>query len=104
MSTSELQPSDFSEHVSDVPPDLMRSVARSVPQTDSTAPPGDHVDIVVALTALTRAITEHNRRVMAGESKTTDWSQLADLLAEVTRVCRRQVVPELKDIGDSGGR
>jgi hypothetical protein len=39
---------------------------------------------------------------MTGES--TDWSQIADLMATAIRACRSQVVSELRDIGDSGGR
>lgn len=104
MSESELQPDDSATHVSDVPPDLMRSMARVAPRVDSTAPPADLVDIVAALAMLSRAITEHNRRVMAGESRDADWSQLADLLVKVTQVCRRQVTSELHDIEDVGGR
>lgn len=86
----------------EVDPDLMRVVARSVSRVDSTAPPVEQVDLVIELDSLSREIIEHNRRVMAGER--TDWSRLADHLAKLTRACRRQVVPELHDIGDSGGR
>lgn len=88
--------------VQEVDPGLLRAVARSVTPVDSTAPPVEQVDLVAELDTLSRDIIEHNRRVMAGAR--TDWSHLADQLAKVARACRRQVVPELHDIGDSGGR
>jgi hypothetical protein len=38
--------------IADVPADLLRSVARSVPRMDSTAPLVGQVDVVVALDTL----------------------------------------------------
>jgi hypothetical protein len=74
----------------DVDPDLMRTVARSRPQMNNTAPSTEQVDLVVDLGKLARAIVEHNRQVMAGEP--ADWSDLANLLDTAANACRRQVV------------
>jgi hypothetical protein len=93
---------DELDPIPEVHPELLRTVARSVPRVDSTAPPVEEVDLVVALEKLSREITEHNRHVMAGEP--ANWSRLADHLAKTTRACRQRVAPELRDIGDSGGR
>lgn len=104
MATSDPLPHAFSTFMPDPPPDLLRSVARSMQSVDSEAPPSERVDAVVGLAGLANVITEHNRRVMAGESKESDWLLLADILAKATQLCRMQITPELRDIGDSGGR
>jgi hypothetical protein len=77
-------------------------VLRMTTRAASTELPAEHADLVVQLDALSRAIIERDRRVMAGER--VDWSRVADRLAALTRECRRRDVPELHDIGDSGGR
>lgn len=76
-----------------VDPDLMRSVARSLPRMNTTAPPMEQVDVVAGLGELARAVVEHNRQVMAGEP--ANWGGLADVLDTAADTCRRQVVIEL---------
>jgi hypothetical protein len=86
----------------EVDPNLLRDVARSVPRMDSAAPSSEHVDLVAVLNTLSYEIVEYNRRIMAGEQ--INWSRLADQLGEAARACRRRVVFEWRDIGDSGSR
>lgn len=80
----------------DVDPDLMRAVARSRPRTTNTAPQTEQVDVVAGLGELARAVVEHNRQVMAGES--ANWGALADLLDTAADTCRRQIVLELDNV------
>jgi len=71
-----------------IDPNLLRTVARSVQKTVSTAPAPGQVDLVIALGELSRAIVEHNRRFLAGEP--VDWAVLADQLGHASKGCRRQ--------------
>ena len=61
-----------------------------------------HAEIIGELEEVTRAVTEHSRRVLRGEA--TDWASIASQLASAARLCRNQVVTRLTDIGDSGAR
>lgn len=65
-------------------------------------PTSSQVEIIGKLEEVNRAVTEHSRRVLMGEA--TDWASIADQLATAARLCRTQVMTELADIGDSGGR
>ena len=85
-----------------VDPNLLRDVARSRPRIAHTGPTDEQVQLVVSLGALTRALTEHTRRVMAHEP--ADWAELADQLGDAAKACRRLVVLDLDDAGDAGGR
>jgi hypothetical protein len=60
------------------------------------------VEIISDLETVSRAIAEHSRRVLMGEA--ADWALMAEQLTVAARLCRRQVVTRLTDIGDSGGR
>ncbi|MGB3440817.1 MAG: hypothetical protein WBA97_18875 [Actinophytocola sp.] len=68
----------------------------------STSATPEIVEIVGKLEVVGRAIADHSRRVLMGEA--TDWASVAEQLATAARLCRTQVVNELADIGDSGGR
>ena len=68
----------------------------------STSATPEQVEIVGELEAVGRALAEHSRRVLLGEA--TDWASITEQLASAARLCRTQVVVELTDIGDSGGR
>ncbi len=68
----------------------------------STSATPEQVEIIGELDTVGRAVAEHSRRVLMGEA--TDWASIADQLTSAARLCRTQVVVELTDIGDSGGR
>lgn len=80
----------------------MGNLARAMPTVRSTSPPPDVIDLVCDLGELSRLIIEHNRRVMSGEP--ADWPALAVAFACAAKECRRQTMPALNDIGDSGAR
>lgn len=79
--------------------DQLRAVARSSPRQEPTAAMPEHVDLVIELGALARAIVDHNRRVMAREP--VEWDELADALGSAARRCRGQIVLDLGDGGDA---
>ncbi len=70
-------------------------------QSSSSATP-EQVEIIGKLEAVGRALPEHSRCVLMGE--VTDWASIAEQLASAARLCRTQIVAELTDVGDSGGR
>lgn len=77
-------------------------LAASRDRQPSTSARPEQVEVVAKLEAVGRALADHSRRVLMGEA--TDWALVADQLSAAARLCRTQVVTELTDIGDSGGR
>jgi transcriptional regulator with XRE-family HTH domain len=62
----------------------------------------DQVDAVIELEELSRALTEHNRRVLMGEP--TDWAEITKRLSQAATICRSRVIAEPCTAGDRGRR
>jgi transcriptional regulator with XRE-family HTH domain len=60
----------------------------------------DQVDAVIELEELSRALTEHNRRVLMGER--TDWAEIAKRLNQAATICRSRVIADPCTAGDRG--
>jgi transcriptional regulator with XRE-family HTH domain len=75
----------------------MLPVARASDKVRSTSADSDQVDAVVELEALSRALSEHSRRVLMGEP--ADWAEITEQLSAATTTCRRRVTVESCDPG-----
>jgi transcriptional regulator with XRE-family HTH domain len=78
----------------------MLPVARASDKVRSTSADPDQVDAVIELEALSRALSEHSRRVLMGEP--ADWAEIMDQLSAATTTCQRRVTVESCAAGDSG--
>jgi transcriptional regulator with XRE-family HTH domain len=70
----------------------MLPVARASDKVRSTSADSDQVDAVVELEALSRALSEHSRRVLMGEP--ADWAEITERLSAATMTCQRRVTVE----------
>jgi carbonic anhydrase len=70
---------------------------------DRLAPP-ELVDAVKALSQLARFLPDFCRRAYLGEVGPDQWADLSDTFQLAARVCREQVVIDVGDVRDSGGR
>jgi transcriptional regulator with XRE-family HTH domain len=68
----------------------MLPVARASDKVRSTSADSAQVDAVIELEALTRALSEHSRRVLMGEP--ADWAQISDRLHAAATACQRHAV------------
>jgi transcriptional regulator with XRE-family HTH domain len=69
---------------------VMLPVARGTSKVRSSSASPDQVDAVIQLEALSRALTEHSRRVMMGEP--ADWADITEQLIAAAATCGRRVV------------
>jgi transcriptional regulator with XRE-family HTH domain len=67
----------------------MLPVARASDKVRSTSADPEQVDAVIELEDLSRALSEHSRRVLMGEP--TDWAEITEQLSAATAACQRQV-------------
>ena len=70
----------------------MLPVARASNKIPSTSADSDQVDAVIELEALSRALSEHSRRVLMGEP--ADWAEITERLSAAATTCRSRVVVE----------
>jgi transcriptional regulator with XRE-family HTH domain len=75
-------------------------VARVSDRVRSTSADSDQVNTVIELEALSRALSEHSRRVLMGEP--ADWAEITERLSAATTTCRRRVTVEPCAAGDTG--
>lgn len=68
----------------------MLPVARATSKISSTSATPDQLDAVLQLEALSRALTEHSRRVLMGEP--ADWADITEQLIAAAATCGRRVV------------
>jgi transcriptional regulator with XRE-family HTH domain len=71
---------------------VMLPVARTSDRVQSTSASSDQINTVIELEALSRTLTDHNRRVLMGEP--ADWAQISDRLRAAATECQRRVVIE----------
>lgn len=68
----------------------MLPVARGTTKVRSSSASSDQVAAVIHLETLTRALTEHSRRVLMGEP--TDWADITEQLLAAAAICGCRVV------------
>lgn len=71
---------------------VMLPVARASDKIRSTSADSDQVDAVIELEALSRALSEHSRRVLMGQP--ADWVEITERLATATATCQRRITIE----------
>jgi transcriptional regulator with XRE-family HTH domain len=71
---------------------VMLPVARTSNRVRSTSASTDQVDAVIELEALSRALSEHSRRVLMGAP--ADWAEITDRLSAAAVTCQRRVIVE----------
>lgn len=67
-------------------------VARASDKVKSASVDPAQVNAVIELEALTRAVSEHNRRVLMGQP--ADWAEISDRLRAAATACQRHAVIE----------
>ncbi len=82
--------------------DTAAAVAASSDRMVSTSAAPEQVDLVADLGKLTRAILDHNQRVLIGDD--VDWARLAERLAAAADRCRRQLVIQVTADDNQGMR
>lgn len=70
----------------------MLPVARTSDKVRSTSADPEQVDTVIELEDLSRALSEHSRRVLMGEP--ADWAEITERLRAAAATCQRQVTVE----------
>ena len=78
----------------------MLPVARASDKVRPTSADPDQVDAAIQLEALSRALSEHSRRVLMGEP--ADWAAITDRLSAATTTCQRRVIVESRATADTG--
>jgi transcriptional regulator with XRE-family HTH domain len=70
----------------------MLPVVRASDKVRSTSADPEQVAAVIELEDLSRALSEHSRRVLMGEP--ADWAEITEQLSAAAAACRRQVIVE----------
>lgn len=68
-------------------------VAQATNRVRSTSALPDQVDVVIDLEALSRALSQHSRRVLMGEP--ADWAEITERLRSATAACQRHITIEV---------
>lgn len=79
-------------------------LARSRPRVPLTAPSQELTMTIKKLAKLGQLLPDFCRRAYLGDLDDHEWTELSDVLHRAARTCREQVVIDVHDIGDSGGR
>ena len=79
---------------------VVQPVAQARDRIPSTSASPDQVDTVIELEELSRALTEHNRRVLMGEP--TDWADITERLSQAATTCQSRIIVEHCAAGDRG--
>lgn len=79
-------------------------LARSRQRQPLTAVPPEQVELASVLLKLSVHLPGFVARIVPGDVTAAQWLALANALAAVSGQCRQQVVADIKDVGDSGGR